>query len=238
MCAAADDEGSKLPLFFEKLTEDEQSDYFTLREKVGGPENRYNRNRRLAALQEQFKNIRSFCIRDDGRNAERCLVCGICWPDDGSLGINIRQFRMLINKSKSSINGALAKMQYVTVPTRDEDEKKLFQAVPYLRGHYLEQRQWTIRKKNGKVEKKNETNESKDKDEETVFIGQNEEEPMNDLCMLDWDDLDGVCPMFDPWRDDFTSVKFKYEDKLSKIKKFDLVLDEPMSASELILAEW
>ena len=135
-----------VPDFYDLLTPSEREEYQELARRVGSPENRYNRNRRLVTLQEQLDDIRSFCIRHDGRDSERSLVCGICWLSDNTIAINVRQLIRLFRKSKSSINGALAKLTYETVPTKDEDEQALFNTLPYLRAHYLEQRQWTIRK--------------------------------------------------------------------------------------------
>ena len=137
----------RAPDFYDRLTDMEREEYDALARRVGSPENRYNRNRRLATMQEQLQEIRSFCIRHDGRDAERMLVCVICWFPSGAFAINVRQLVLLLKKSKSSVNGALAKMGYETVPTKDEDEQMLFDTLPFLRSHSLEQRQWTIRKR-------------------------------------------------------------------------------------------
>lgn len=96
-------------------------------------------------LREQLNSIKRFCIRDDDRDSVRCLVCGICWPDD-MIAINTRHLRILISKSKSSINGSFAKMNYTTVAAKDGEQDKLLESIPFLRNHYPELRQWTIRK--------------------------------------------------------------------------------------------
>jgi hypothetical protein len=100
----------------------------------------------LATLQECFDEIRTFCLRRESDDHLRCLVCGIFWFDSGELGINTRQLRILLAKSKSSINGALAKMKFITLPTKEHERDRLIAALPALRGDWLEVRQWTIRR--------------------------------------------------------------------------------------------
>jgi hypothetical protein len=140
------DTEKEAPLFFDKLAEADKLAFYTLRDRVASPDNRYTRFRRLATLQECFDEIRAFCIRHDDEDSVRCLVCGIYWFDTTELAINTRQLRILLAKSKSSINGALAKMKYITLPTKDVERDRLIAALPALRGDWLEIRQWTIRR--------------------------------------------------------------------------------------------
>jgi hypothetical protein len=143
---APDREKDEIPLFFEKLSESDQSSYHTLRGRVASPDDRYTRFRRLITLQECFDEIHSFCIHHDANDSLRCLVCGIFWFESGELAINTRQLRILLAKSKSSINGTLAKMKYITLPTKDRERDRLIDALPALKGDWLEVRQWTIRR--------------------------------------------------------------------------------------------
>ncbi|KAH0789271.1 potassium/sodium hyperpolarization-activated cyclic nucleotide-gated channel 1 [Histomonas meleagridis] len=127
------------------LSPEDQAEFEELQKHVGSPENRYNRNKRLATLNESFDLIRQFCARGDEDDWKRYLVCGICWFPNG-IAINTRQLRVLIAKSKSTINGAIAKMGYTTVPTKGDDATQLLNIIPYLKGHFSELRQWTIRR--------------------------------------------------------------------------------------------
>jgi hypothetical protein len=136
---------ARLPAFYEQLKPEDQDSYCTLRAAVGRPERRYNRFRRLATLRESFDEIRQFCLRGDDRDFMRCLVCGICWLDRDDIGVNTRQLRLLIAKSKSSINGAFAKMNYMTRPAKICEFERLCRAIPPLKGFPAELRQWTIR---------------------------------------------------------------------------------------------
>jgi hypothetical protein len=142
-----------LPYLFHKLPVDHQAEYSALRDQFSSPTQRYNRNRRLTTLQESFDTIRLFCVRGDRHDSLRCLVCGIFWFPDGQLAINTRQLRILLAKSKSNINGALVKMKYTTLVTKDQERDKIIEALPDLKADWLEVRQWTIRRPAEFVEK-------------------------------------------------------------------------------------
>lgn len=133
------------PSFFEILSDIDKEKYMKLHEKVGSPVNRYNRNKRLQTFNEILDDIKRFCIQEDGEDWRRYLVCGICWIND-DIVINTRQLRILIEKSKSTINGSFAKMGYCTVPMKEHDTKYIIQFIPYLKSHPQELRQWTTRK--------------------------------------------------------------------------------------------
>jgi hypothetical protein len=135
------------PQYFELLSPDDQSRYRELRDHLGSPDNRYCRNHRLDTLQQQFAAIKAYCIRYDEFDSARCLVCGLVWLSDCEIAINIRQLRIIIAKSKSSINGALTKMHYEPVHMRGENSGRLVEKLPQLKGKYLDLRQWSIRRR-------------------------------------------------------------------------------------------
>jgi hypothetical protein len=91
--------------------------------------------------------IKQFCIHEDDRDSTRSMVCGVCWLPNGRIATNIQQLQVLLNKSKSAINGALAKLPYAIVPTKGDDWDQLMLLLPQIRGKYAEQREWTIRTK-------------------------------------------------------------------------------------------
>ena len=134
------------PSFYDILSIKDQKDYLKLRTNLSSSENKYKRNKRLSSLQFALTEIKKFCIQGNQDDWKRCLVCGICWigPD---IAINTRQLRLIIDKCKSSINGALSKMGYGSLILKGEGAAPLLAALPSLRGNFLEQRMWTIRKK-------------------------------------------------------------------------------------------
>jgi hypothetical protein len=134
------------PLFFSLLDDHDQQAYFALRDLLRNSEKRYKRNKRVESLQDSFDAIQEFCLRHAPDDWKRCLVCGVCWigPD---IAINTRQLCLLLDKCKSSINGALSKMGYGTTPLKSAIAQSLLACIPFLKGNFLEQRQWTIRRR-------------------------------------------------------------------------------------------
>jgi hypothetical protein len=63
------------------------------------------------------------------------------------IAINTRQLRLLIGKCKSSINGAMSKMGFGTAPLKSAASQALITFIPFLKGNFVEQRQWTIRRR-------------------------------------------------------------------------------------------
>lgn len=135
---------SKIP-HINRLSEDDCKELQQLIETVSSNKNRYNRNKRIETFSDILNRIRKFCERRDENDANRYLVCGVTWLNE-EIAINTRQFRLLIAKSKSSINGAFVKMSYITVPTKGDEMQELLKKIPFLKGQFNEIRQWTIRK--------------------------------------------------------------------------------------------
>jgi hypothetical protein len=134
------------PMFFSLLDEDTKVKYAELRSLLRSSEKRYKRYKRIEALQDALDMIHDFCIQHDGNDWKRCLVCGVCWMGQ-DIAINTRQLRLLIDKCKSSINGALSKMGYGTAPVKSAIAATLLSYIPFLKGNFMEQRQWTVRRR-------------------------------------------------------------------------------------------
>jgi hypothetical protein len=117
-----------------------------LHDSLSSQENRYNRHRRLLTLQTSLGGILSFCRRGDNNDWLRCFVCGVLWIEPWALAVNTRQLGCVLGKSKSSVNGGLAKMNWAPSPMTREANEKLCQAIPYLQHHPDALRQWTIRR--------------------------------------------------------------------------------------------
>ena len=133
----------KDPPFFDILVHSDQQQYLELRENLSSEKNRYQRYHRTDAFDSILEEIKKFCVRHEADDWKRNLVCGVCWLK-GCIGVNVKQLMLLLNKSKSNINGVLAKIGYVQDSSSDL-KKDLIDAIPFLRGNYLEQRFWTIR---------------------------------------------------------------------------------------------
>jgi hypothetical protein len=134
------------PMFFSLLDDEDQKKYVELRTLLHSSDKRYKRYKRIEALQDALDLIRDFCVRGNDSDWRRCLVCGVCWIGQ-DIAINTRQLRVLIDKCKSSINGALNKMGYGTAPVKSAIAASLLAYIPFLKGNFVEQRQWTVRRK-------------------------------------------------------------------------------------------
>jgi hypothetical protein len=134
------------PTFFNLLDEDDQKKYRELRSTLRNSEKRYKRNKRLEGLQDALDAIQEFSIRHQPDDWKRSLVCGVCWIGQ-DIAINIRNLRLLVDKCKSSINGALSKMGYGTAALNSPITPALLGTIPFLKGNFVEQRQWTVRRK-------------------------------------------------------------------------------------------
>jgi hypothetical protein len=136
-----------LPNEFSLLSAADQALYRELRVRVGSQDTRYNRFHCLDILTDSLKQIHSFCMRDDPEYGVRCLVCGVCWLSADEIAVNIRQLRLLLKKSKSTINGCLLKMRYTPVPLKGANTDRLTALIPHLKDQYLELRLWSVRRR-------------------------------------------------------------------------------------------
>jgi hypothetical protein len=93
-----------------------------------------------------IKAIRDFVVRGDKDDHKRSLVCGIHWFENG-VCVNTRQLRQVLGKSKSSINGAFAKMGFEAVPVPSGKSNLLEELLPFVPGGKEALLQWTIRRR-------------------------------------------------------------------------------------------
>ncbi|EAY21700.1 hypothetical protein TVAG_237260 [Trichomonas vaginalis G3] len=134
----------KTPMFMSILSPEDKTAYEELQNVLAAPDHRYNRNKRIVTFQDMLAQIKAFCIKGDVNDWKRYLVCGICWIGS-DIAINTRQLRILLGKSKSTINGAFSKMGYETLPFKNNDSA-LQEKIPFLKGNFSESRQWTVRR--------------------------------------------------------------------------------------------
>lgn len=126
------------------LTRSDREGYIKLRAILSSERNKYQRFHRVDVFDKNLEQIKNYCIRGDDDDWKRCLVCGICWAEN-CLCVNVKQLMKTTGKSKSNINGILSKMGYIVNTTDIELKRELVNALPFLKGNYLEQRFWTTR---------------------------------------------------------------------------------------------
>jgi hypothetical protein len=134
--------------FVNLLSPEDQTKFLMLCQRLGSPENRYNRHQRLQITRDSFESLRSFSVRGDSEDGIRFLVCGLCWLSSDVLAINTKQMKNILCKSKSSINGTLTLMKYFSDVLNPEEVSRLVVKIPFLQTHPSELRQWTLRRQN------------------------------------------------------------------------------------------
>jgi hypothetical protein len=134
------------PTHFDDLCEADKRAYERLRLSLSAPTCKNRRNKSLETFRGVVECIRAFVIGHDDDHWKRALVCGICWFEN-SIAINTRQFKILTNKCKSSINGLFLALGYGTVPSGSDAAAPLMTYFPFMRGNFNELRQWTVRQR-------------------------------------------------------------------------------------------
>jgi hypothetical protein len=86
--------------------------FFGLQAALSARETRFNRNRKLATLQEQLSAIRSFSVWNNCDDWRRLLMCGAAILSTSTLAVNTLALAALVGKGKSSVNETLQKMQW------------------------------------------------------------------------------------------------------------------------------
>lgn len=135
----------QVPKYWNILSDFDKYHYNCLRMALSSQYGKNQRNKRIENFTEMLEIIKKFCVRGDGDDWRRFLVCGYCCFPEG-IAINTRQLKILILKCKSSINGSLHKMGFNPNFGRAEACNSLLNAIPYLRENLNELRQWTVRK--------------------------------------------------------------------------------------------
>jgi hypothetical protein len=134
------------PEYFSQLSEADQRSYEQLQRNLSAPTCKNRRNKSIETFISLIELIKTFVVGTDEDHWKRALVCGICWFGN-SMAINTRQFMILTNKCKSSINGLFKALGYGLVPSGSDAAAPLLTFFPFMRGRYNELRQWTVRQK-------------------------------------------------------------------------------------------
>jgi hypothetical protein len=126
------------------LSAEDQVSFKQLKDSVGSPAGRYNRNRKVQVFQEILGEVLMFCTRGEAETPKRFLACGIC-PINGCFATNTQQLGRLLDRSKSSINGMFAAMGYESVPIPQPQVPQL-QQILQSEHDPTEARRWTLRR--------------------------------------------------------------------------------------------
>jgi hypothetical protein len=135
---------SSLPYFWELLSSSDQEMYIKISNALGAPTLKNKRNTRINDFADALEAIEIYQNHEPAEKWKRCLVSGLV-KFDGGIVVNIKQFKKLVRKCKTSINTSLKDLGYSIVSGKACDCEELLNAIPCLRGNTAELRQWTVR---------------------------------------------------------------------------------------------
>jgi hypothetical protein len=141
------------PFHWNLLSDSDAHIYLELRDHFNQNAGKSRKGERLDSFTERLDRIRSFVDRDDEDCWKRSLVCGICFLPN-ALALNIQQFRKLIGKCKSSINGSLQQLGYTAQPPAKHLEQLFRAKLPPNMRDNGELKKWSFRFKEMDVREK------------------------------------------------------------------------------------
>lgn len=133
-----------LPNHWTLLTEGDQHDYLIMRSQFHEAIAKSRRGERIDVFVQRLKTIRAFISREPSTQWKRAIVCGVMFLNS-ALAINIQQLRILMGKCKSSINGSLQQLGYISKPSTHEIDQEMTKMIPLLKDDHSEMKKWTIR---------------------------------------------------------------------------------------------
>ena len=133
-----------LPGHWNLLTRSDLDEYVKLRKSFYDEIRKSKKGERLDAFIQRILKIKNFVERGDGDDWKRGLVCGIIFLPN-SIAIHIQQFRLLLGKCKSSINGSLQAIGFAAHPQGGPIETELLMKVPIFQKEHSEVKKWTVR---------------------------------------------------------------------------------------------
>lgn len=172
-----------LPLHWDLLTRKDLDDYVELRNHFYDEIRKSKKGERLEAFVKRLKKIRAFIERGDNDDWKRSLVCGIIFMNK-SIAIHIQQFRLLLGKCKSSINGSLQQIGFIAHPQGGPIDEELLEKIPIFKKEHSEIKKWTVRDSTAKINplsNENSTSESNEANEEDDKSTNTEEEEPKEI---------------------------------------------------------
>ncbi|OHT05547.1 hypothetical protein TRFO_26690 [Tritrichomonas foetus] len=137
-------QSQNMPKFWWMISEADRVSYSYVRAFIKNNPESNQRNKRLSSFTEMLNVVRSYAIRGDSGDNNRCLVCGILWLP-GAIAINTHQLGFLLSKCKSSINGSLQILGYKEKITRKTASDLVANSLTAIRDDRSELRKWTVR---------------------------------------------------------------------------------------------
>ena len=133
-----------MPNYWDLLNQEELNDYLELKKYFTAHPRISKKEKQDDVFRQKLDKIRSFIGDEGDRSGIRSLVCGLAFLSE-SIAINIQQLTVLLGKCKSSINGSLQSMNYVSLSPGNRHEAELAAKIPFEHLDKRESKKWTIR---------------------------------------------------------------------------------------------
>jgi hypothetical protein len=132
----------------DRLSVEDKQEYKSLKERFAMRCFKNQRNKSTETFQEAMDDLKKFIVRGDASDASRSFACGVLWLADDRIAINIHHLSIVLSKCKSSINGSLQQMGYISNRTGSEVAADVIAVFPFMKNRFDLVRQWTVRTKN------------------------------------------------------------------------------------------
>jgi hypothetical protein len=129
---------------WDTLTIDDRAEFCALCRAFGRDQFTLSRDPRVITFPADLVRILKFIDRSPNRIEARAMCAGICFLGP-LICLNTRQLKGIMGRCKSSINGLLQQLGYVTLRTRATTRFCLIRALPILAQYPAYMRQWTVR---------------------------------------------------------------------------------------------
>ena len=133
-----------LPQYWQLLDRVDLEEYLKLR--LQNEENiaKSKKGERIESFNQKLDQIKKYIERDTANQWKRSLVCGAIFLKEG-IFINIQNFKMVLSRCKSSINGSFQQMGYNANQCNPAAAQEIKSKIPFFSKSPNDLKKWTFR---------------------------------------------------------------------------------------------
>ncbi|KAK8884180.1 hypothetical protein M9Y10_043286 [Tritrichomonas musculus] len=135
---------SSLPQYWQLLDRIDLEEYLKLRLQNEENVAKSKKGERIDSFNQKLDQIKRYIERDNVNQWKRSLVCGAIFLKDG-IFINIQNFKMILSRCKSSINGSFQQMGYNANQCNPMAAQEIKSKIPFFSKSPNELKKWTFR---------------------------------------------------------------------------------------------
>ena len=129
---------------WEALSDTDKENFDRLRLMFQEQTKPITRDRKSQLFQKEIQSVLEYIESSPDARENRSIVTGLGFTGP-FICVNTRQFKNLMGKCKSSINGCFQEIGYIAVKTKPKARAVILSVLPSLQGDPGAQRQWTVR---------------------------------------------------------------------------------------------